>query len=202
MTHLRPRSDLRFSFVRHHIRLLLLGLVAIAAAFGTAGQASAAPPCWKQLIQDWYDGRIDGTYPIPCYQQAIDHLPTDADQYSSAADDIRRALQKRIADRNRGTTTPTTTGGGNQGGPTAPSSGGNGGPGKPSGTPGRKPGGGPVGDTLKNIGPKNADSIPIPLIVLGSIAVLLLLAGSAGFVLRRLQARRVPIRPSSSASQQ
>ena len=52
-------------------------------AFAAPAQAAAAP-CWKLLITDWYDGTIDKAYPIPCYQQAIDHLPTDAQLYSSA----------------------------------------------------------------------------------------------------------------------
>ena len=66
--------------------------------FGTAGPAAAKgkTPCWKTLINDWYDGRIDGTYPIHCYRDALKHLPTDVETYSSARDDIKQALQKRI----------------------------------------------------------------------------------------------------------
>ena len=47
-------------------RLLTLLLVLVAASFGAgvaAPQADAATPCWKRLINDWYDGRIDRTYP-------------------------------------------------------------------------------------------------------------------------------------------
>ena len=66
-------------------RLLTLLLVLVAASFGagvTAPQADAATPCWKRLINDWYDGRIDRTYPARCYRAAIKNLPEDVDAYS------------------------------------------------------------------------------------------------------------------------
>src|SRR5207248_10730267 len=81
--------------------LLLAGLVLLAVGVGSASAGSAAaakgkPPCWKTLINDWYDGRIDGTYPIHCYRDALKNLPADVETYSSARDDIKQALQKRI----------------------------------------------------------------------------------------------------------
>ena len=75
--------------------LLLAGLLLLAIGVGPAS-AKGQPPCWKTLINDWYDGRIDGTYPIKCYRDALNHLPTDVDTYSSARDDIKQALQERI----------------------------------------------------------------------------------------------------------
>ncbi len=56
----------------------------------------AATPCWKLLLNDWYDGRIDQTYPVHCYKDALKHLPSDVQTYSSAHDDILRALQSAI----------------------------------------------------------------------------------------------------------
>ena len=38
----------------------------------------------------------------------------------------------------------------------------------------------------------SADSVPIPLLVLAGLALLLVAAGSAGYAIRRYQARRVP----------
>jgi hypothetical protein len=200
-------------------RLLLLAVVAAAAALGVAAPSGAAAPCWKKLINDWYDGRIDGTYPIPCYQQAINHLPSDVESYSSAADDIRRALQERIKGKKSGYVTPTPTatgssgpgrfngtdgGGGGGSGKGGDGKGGDGkgggtgastaGPKGPPPTTGRKTAKGPLGEVLNAGSPHHADSVPIPLLVLAGIAVLLLAAGSAGLIARRLQARRVPSR--------
>jgi O-antigen ligase len=172
--------------VTRRLKTLLL-LCALAAATGVlVAPAGAATPCWKTLINDWYDGRIDGTYPIPCYRQAIAHLPPDVDQYSSAADDIRRALQERISGKK-----PT----GKATGPTGPSgprsAGGGSGPRGPQSTGGRNQSGGAIGDAI-NAGSNHADSVPIPLLVLAGIAGLLLIAGGAGLIARRVQSRRLP----------
>jgi hypothetical protein len=208
---------------RPALRLLLLAVLAAAASLAVVAPAVAKAPCWKELINDWYDGRIDKTYAIHCYREAIDHLPTDVEQYSSARQDIERALQKRIADEKQGskgkgggkktgvppTPPPSTSGGsGSKGGgkPAKPGPGTttNPNPTPPPATttdtsPGRQTDGGPVGKALKKIGPKNADSVPIPLLVLAGVALLLLAAGAAGLIARRVQARRIPpIRPSGN----
>ena len=65
-------------------------LVVLTAAVATlvvavgAAPASAAVPCWKRLLNDWYDGRIDNAYPVSCYRAAIRNLPEDVKAYSSA----------------------------------------------------------------------------------------------------------------------
>ena len=57
---------------------------------------SAATPCWQQVIADWSsDGRVDRTYPLVCYRQAVKRLPEDLKSYSTAPDDIGRALTER-----------------------------------------------------------------------------------------------------------
>ncbi len=181
--------------------------------------AKSAPPCWKTLINDWYDGRIDGTYPIHCYRDALQHLPTDVDTYSSARDDIQAALQKRITQgtqqQTTTTTATTTTGstgggksggssGGGKGGGTSGGTGGSTGGGKsgggtstgpiPSGGPdaggGGKSASGPIGGVFDATKPSSADSLPIPLIVLGGVALLLMALGGAGFLARRTRLRR------------
>jgi hypothetical protein len=164
----------------------LLPLCALAAAVGLvlAGPAAAATPCWKTLINDWYDGRIDGTYAIPCYHQAINHLPTDVGQYSSAAEDIQRALQERVSGKQVVTPGTGTTGASGRGGT---------GPSGPGSTNGRNTNAnGPLGEVINAGSSNHADSVPIPLLVLAGIAGLLLAAGSAGLIARRLQARRGP----------
>src|SRR5262249_57091255 len=84
---------------------LVTAAFAPLAVFATP--APAATPCWKLLLNDWYDGHISNVYPIHCYHQAIAHLPTDIKVYSSAADDINRALQAAIARRKKTHTTVT-----------------------------------------------------------------------------------------------
>jgi hypothetical protein len=79
-------------------RLLVL-VLALLGALAVCGPGTAATSCASRLLADWQDGRIDGTYAVPCYRQALSALPEDVRVYSSASDDIRRALQARLADR-------------------------------------------------------------------------------------------------------
>jgi hypothetical protein len=67
--------------------------VLTALSFCGAGQAKAS--CASVLLQDWSDGRIDGTYSVGCYRAALAHLPEDLRIYSSAESDIKRALLAR-----------------------------------------------------------------------------------------------------------
>jgi hypothetical protein len=173
--------------------------------FGTAGPAAAAkgkPPCWKTLINDWYDGRIDGTYPIHCYRDALNHLPTDVETYSSARDDINQALQKRITEGRKGGVTGASgaTGGKGSGGTGTSGAGGgnNGGGGKTGGGGGNNPSG-PFQKAIDAGKPGSADSVPIPLIVLGAVALLLMVAGGAGFLTRRMRTRKLQL--ASTATQ-
>ena len=57
-------------------------LVVAIAAPALAGSlplpdATAAPPCWKRLINDWFDGRIDSRYSCACDRTATRKLPPD-----------------------------------------------------------------------------------------------------------------------------
>ena len=205
-------------FLKHLVRATLL----LAVVAGTAAPtAPAAAPCWKQLLNDWYDGHIDKTYNAGCYREALKHLPTDVEVYSSARSDIQRALatavatakaqHKRVKDisitptGNGGGTTTTTaapSGAGNTGGDatttTAGAGGGGGGATTDAGTatePVSTEGGGrksnddgPVGSALDKAG-SDADSIPLPLIILGALALLLIAGGAVGMIVRRSQAR-------------
>ena len=47
------------------------------------------------MLNDWRDGRIDGTHSVACYQTALAQLPEDLRIYSSAESDIQRALLSR-----------------------------------------------------------------------------------------------------------
>ena len=176
-------------------RLALSAVALLITGSLGAGSAAAAESCGKKVIDDWYaDGRVDGTYLPHCYDDAIEILPRDVRDYSSAKDDITRALQNRLNNKpappattdptpavdspetTPQATTPQTTTDETDDVPPTDS--------KP-GDAGGAEAGGPV-DTA------GADSVPVPLLVLGGLALLLAAAGSAGYVTRRLQARRVP----------
>lgn len=75
--------------------LLLVALIACGTlAFGSG--AASASACGDRVVADWIDGRIDGVYPLRCYEEAVADLPEDVRVYSSAVDDISRALQARV----------------------------------------------------------------------------------------------------------
>jgi len=182
--------------------LILLVLTAAAAgvALGPEPAAAATKPCWKRLINDWFDGRIDNVYPVKCYREAIKHLPDDVESYSDAREDIERALLSAIRQsggklgpddpvpaqtknrppRTETNETSTEPGGSDDDGEAVP---------LPSG--GNDPGGGD--GVLGVVKPANADSVPIPLLVLAGLALVLLAAASAGFAARRIQARRLRV---------
>ena len=144
------------------------------------GAASTAS-CAKQVIADWYDNnRVDRIYPLRCYRQAIKLLPVDVRVYSGAEDDILRALLYAQQDKS-------------DPGP----KGGDGGTPDPKPDPGPGPGPGPGPDPDPDPGPvptpvdtSGPSAVPVPLIVLAGIAGLLLVLGAAGYVTRRVAARR------------
>jgi hypothetical protein len=174
---------------------LALVTLAVAGALVHVGGASAAPPCWKALLNDWYDGRIDEAYAIHCYRDALHHLPADVQTYSSAHDDILRALQGAVALQKKegksvgpNTVVPAPAGAGSGGGGTTTTTAGGGG--TTTTTPvGRQPEGG-ISGLADKLNPASADSLPVPLLVLGGLALLLVAAGGAGLVAKQIQARK------------
>ena len=162
----------------------------IVLAFAVALGASVTPasaagiPCWKALINDWYDGRIDEVYEQHCYTDAIAHLPRDVETYSEASDDIRRAMLAAIRDNKEPTYDESTGAGGTAGDP---------GDGDDDGGGGSS---GVITRAIEWLGPSTADAIPLPLLILAGVAFLLLAAAGGSFISRRVQARRIP--PPSS----
>lgn len=186
---------------------------------------AAAESCGQKVVDDWYaDGVVNNVYALHCYREALRLLPDDAQTYSSAPDDINRALVAEIRASQKQPppppspattgTTPPLAGGTKSGGsgPTRPgkssgghSKGGTKGGGKSGSGSGTSPqypattGGvaaaetnkGFLRDAVDKLGPSSPDSIPLPLIIVGALALLLLAAGSAGLLARRLNARKV-----------
>jgi hypothetical protein len=159
-------------------RAALAALIVVAALAGASlllsapAMARSQTSCADQIVADWFDNlRVDKIYPKHCYREAIAGLGPDIKDYTGAEDAILRALQYANSGR-------VVTGGG--AGSTH----------KPielrryaiaaSSTAATQ-------DTGNTAGPS---SIPIPLIVLAGLAGLLLVAGGAGYVARRAQARR------------
>jgi len=160
-------------------------VLACAAVLGVgAPAASAKTPCWRVLINDWYDGRIDRTYPAACYREAQKHVPQDAAAYSSLPEDLDRALQAAIIKGPVDPGTPIAAGGTGRH-PETPSS--------DEEAAQQALAGGDDKGLLDKLRPANADSVPIPLLILAGLAVLLLAAAAASYGARWFQARRTAL---------
>jgi len=158
-----------------------------ALTLGVSSAAAAPTPCWKTLLNDYFrDGRIDQTYQLKCYNQALSHLDEDTLIYGSAVRDIKRALASAVFGFN------TNHPGGNGPGPNSllPPPGG--------GKPPTKHNENFFQRLANAIGPGNATSIPLPLLILAGIGLLLVLAALASYAARRIQARRVRPQPATS----
>jgi hypothetical protein len=200
---LKPR---RSTIVIAPTKVILCAAIVAAALVAAAARpvtAAAATPCWKALLTDWYDGRIDNTYPLHCYTDAIHHLPPDVQTYSSARDDITRALQNAKAKLKKNgvkltstTAIPPSTNKSHQlpgtsktstattetvPGLTLPTT--------TTSLPGRQSKGG-FQKLVDKLNPSSPSSLPVPLLVLGALAILLVAAGGAGLVAKRLQGRK------------
>jgi hypothetical protein len=162
--------------------LLVTAMVLAGGVFGVGkAEARSSSVCSKALIHDWYvDGRVDKTYPVHCYREALRDIPEDQLIYGTLRDDLNRALQATIRKHNGHVTANTPVPGydDKNGGAPPPSGGGGGG------------GGGLFGWLADKLGPSTADTIPIPLLVLGGLALALILAAAVSFFARRVQARR------------
>jgi hypothetical protein len=163
--------------------VLLVSVPAAGAA--PAATAKATNSCWLDVINDWLDNnRVDKVYPTACYTHAIQTLNQypDVQNYSSAADDIHRAQLAAMHDR--------ATGGKNGGGGgTGTNAGGGGGGGTNGGGGGNSQT--PVSSIFNSGKPSSAQSVPLPLLVLGGLAGLLLLSAAGTWIFRRTQARRM-----------
>ena len=169
--------------------ILVAAVLAIGAALGTAqpAQARSLSICSKALVHDWLvDGRVDKTYPVHCYREALKTIPEDQLVYGTLRDDLNRALANTIRKHNGHVNNDTPVPGFGGGG------GGGGGGAGPGGTGGS---GGVFHWLAHTLGPNTANSVPVPLLVLGGLAIALMAAAGISFFARRMQARRAAVDP-------
>jgi hypothetical protein len=173
---------------RLRISLLVAALVGTAAFFAVGvGSAAAHPktPCWQLLLLDEYDGHIDGTYSVGCYRAAIAHLPEDSLIYGSTRDDLIRAMTQQIAKmKAKGEKVTNAT-------PVPPQD-------EPRNLQQSKKKKGFLAVIADHIGPGNASSIPLPLLILAGLGLLLVAAAGASVAARWIAARRSPPGPATS----
>ncbi|MFL5963633.1 MAG: hypothetical protein ACJ757_12155 [Gaiellaceae bacterium] len=158
-------------------RLLLLAMLLAVVLPGPASAAST--PCRNKVVSDWYrDGKIASSYPLSCYRDALKHIPADADIYSSLRDDVRAAMRAATR-RTQGLSVPLQVGHG------------------PKAT-----GAGSVKSALVSIDATkmhdpaspgvvaSASGAPLPVLLLGGIALALVAAGAVGAGVRHARSRR------------
>jgi len=182
-----------------HIALLAATLLLALTAFAGVGAAASAAhgaqhdatPCWKVLTNDAFDGKVDGIYPTATYGEAVKHLPTDVQSYSSIAQVITQARQDALQQAGKGVKPDPARCGFVLGSA-----------GSGAGTTGNANGNdkGPIPGVIDSVGSGSADSFPVALIVIAVIAVVLLLGGGAGFLLRRRQRQQQELDQASGAS--
>jgi hypothetical protein len=162
--------------------VLLVVAAAAVAALAVASPASAATPCGKKVLADWFDnGRIDRLYPLNCYEEGIDAIPSDLRDYADAEEIITRALQAALNGNLAPGGSDPSPDDENPGSDGPGGSGGNSDPDDPDGS-GNSPQAAPGVDT------SSPSSVPIPLLVLGGMSLALLAAGGLGYLSRRRQA--------------
>jgi hypothetical protein len=137
-------------------------VLALAPLSATAADGAKAKPvpCWVTLLNDSYDGTISAIYPLKCYPEAIKHIPAVAQIYGSVKEEIVQAEHLALLNKLPKPATPTAS--------TSNS--------------------GPC-NFLCRLVPGNPNSFPTPLIVLGLLAILLIIAGIAGMLWQRSHPR-------------
>lgn len=176
----------------------VVAVLAAAAPSIAAGSAHAAAPCRDRIYNDWYkDGKIASTYPLSCYRDALKNVPPDAKQYSSLADDIKSAMQAAVARLNGTKDVPSQVGKGGRGevspatatlrSPNTSSSD------STTMSPRRSPvttdASVPASQTVAASPTSGGGGVPLPIVVLGAIALLLVAIGTVGAGVRYVRRR-------------
>ena len=186
----KPQSGTRMPRFSKPLILLALAAAIGASLGGTQpAQAKSLSRCSSALINDWlFDGRIDKTYPVHCYREALKDVPEDQIVYGTLRQDLTRALQSAVRQNGGHVTDDTLVV------PVASSDGSD----PPNGTSASSDQGF-VHWVAHALGPNTAESIPVPLLILGGLALALMAAAGVSLVARRVQARRAATDPPPSA---
>lgn len=151
---------------------MLVAALAVLALGAAASPAAAKTSCARQIIYDWSDEdrRITQTYPLHCYQEAIAEVPEDLRAYTGIVDDILSARNTAARNRTLQSSDPPPA----------------------NAAVANDPDRALFKQAFDKLGPRNADAVPLPLLILASLSLLLIAAGAAGLVSRHLRARKVP----------
>jgi hypothetical protein len=144
---------------------VLVGALTPVPALAAQARSGATVPCWVALLNDSYGGAITKIYPLHCYGEAIKHLPAVATIYGSEKQEIQSAeaaaAHGKLA---RGVVVVTTTT-----------------------TTSKKATG--ISSWLDKLDPGSANAFPTPLLILGVLAILLVIAGIGGMFWQRAHPR-------------
>ncbi len=168
-------------------RLLLLTLLVV---FAVPAQAHAAMPCRNKIFNDWYgDGKIASTYSHACYVDALQHIPPDANEYSSLREDISAAM-RAAALQQTGKVVPKEVGHGFTShnvlvnSPTQSKT-----PHAQTTPTSHDPSTGEKNASGAELA-SSSSGTPLPVLVLGGVALALVAAGGVGAGVRRSRSRR------------
>jgi hypothetical protein len=79
------------------VRVAAVAVAIVLSLLLPSTNAFGASACATAVLRDWSeDGRVAPKYSPPCYQEAIDALPTDLRDYTDAEDVITRALSNAV----------------------------------------------------------------------------------------------------------
>jgi hypothetical protein len=169
---------------RLSVASLAVAVVSVLAVAASPSVARAAEPCWQRVLDDWTkDGKIDGQYSTSCLHQAIKNTPEDLRDYSSIDDDIQAALLGHYgASAKNG---PNDRGGGT-------GTGGTGGTGGKPLTPAEARHQAelavPHAGSAQSV-PDTSRPLPLPLLILASVALAAILAAVSPPLIHRLRTR-------------
>ena len=180
----------------HKLAVLVSALLAAAVMTATPATAASSAPCWKKVIRDWSDhnGVIQGRYSPHCLNQAIKHVPEDLRDYTSIVDDINALL---FAAGNSDEGSSSGGGGGVPGQNDSVTGMGRKDPAPPSPKELKKRAEAvvPHAGTKGSI-PGSSRSIPLPLLILGGLAVAAALASASPPLVKRFRGRLPRFRPA------